>query len=60
GRFYVQELEILREDLERFNRQLRSARQEPIVPSTDLPEPPRGPVADDDVVMDDDHTEAAA
>src|SRR5690606_21187889 len=41
---------IIREDLERFNRQLRSARQEPIVPSTDLPEPPRGPVADDDVV----------
>ncbi len=51
---------ILREDLERFNRQLRSARQQPIVPSTDLPTPPRAPVADDDVVMgDDDHAEAA-
>ena len=50
---------ILREDLERFNRQVRAAGQPPIVPSTDLPEPPRGPVADDDVVMDDDHAEAA-
>lgn len=51
---------ILREDLERFNRQVRSAGGQPIVPSTELPEPPRGPVADDDVVMDDDHAETAA
>jgi len=39
---------ILREDLERLNRQLRAAGKEAIVPSTDLPTPTPGPVADDD------------
>jgi hypothetical protein len=39
---------ILREDLERLNRQLRAAGKEAIVPSTDLPMPTPGPVADDD------------
>lgn len=43
---------VLREDLARFNAQLRSARLEPVVPSTDLPAAPRGPVADDDVLLD--------
>jgi photosystem II stability/assembly factor-like uncharacterized protein len=43
---------VLKEDLERFNRQLRSARQQPIVPSTDLPTPRPAPVADDDVLME--------
>lgn len=42
----------LREDLERFNRQVRAAGQQPIVPSTDLPTPRPAPVADDDDVMD--------
>jgi hypothetical protein len=40
---------VLREDLERFNRQVRAAGQQPIVPSTDLPTPRPAPVADDDV-----------
>jgi photosystem II stability/assembly factor-like uncharacterized protein len=44
---------ILREDLERFNRQVRAARLAPIVPSTDLPTPPPAPIADDDMTMDD-------
>ena len=39
---------VLREDLERFNRQVRAAGQQPIVPSTDLPTPAPTPVADDD------------
>ncbi len=39
---------ILREDLERLNRQLRAAGKDAIVPSTDLPTPPPGPIADDD------------
>ncbi len=39
---------ILREDLERFNRQLRAAGKAVIVPSTDLPTPPPGPIADAD------------
>jgi hypothetical protein len=39
---------ILREDLERLNRQLRAAGKEAIVPSTDLPTPTPGPVANDD------------
>lgn len=37
---------ILREDLERFNRQVRAAGQPVIVPSTDLPTPAPAPVAD--------------
>lgn len=41
---------ILKEDLERFNRQLRSAGKDVIVPSTDLPTPAPGPVADDDLM----------
>lgn len=43
---------VLREDLERFNRQVRAAGQQPIVPSTDLPTPRPTPVADDDDMMD--------
>ncbi len=42
---------VLREDLERFNRQVRSAGQQPIVPSTDLPPPRPAPVADDDDML---------
>ena len=43
---------LLKEDLERLNRQIRAGGKEPIVPSTDLPTPPRGPVADDDVLTE--------
>jgi hypothetical protein len=42
---------LLREDLARFNAQVRAARLEPVVPSTDLPAAPRAPVADDDVTF---------
>lgn len=42
---------LLKEDLERLNRQIRAGGKDPIVPSTDLPTPPRGPVADDDDMM---------
>jgi hypothetical protein len=43
---------ILREDLERFNQQLRAAGQPVIVPSTELPTPPPSPVADDESALD--------
>jgi hypothetical protein len=38
--------QILKEDLVRFNRQVRAAGQKVIVPSTDLPTPAPAPVAD--------------
>ena len=41
---------ILKEDLERFNRQVRAAGQAVIVPSTDLPTPAPAPVADAELV----------
>jgi hypothetical protein len=40
---------ILREDLERFNREVERARLPKIVPSTDLPTPAPRPAMDDDV-----------
>ena len=39
--------QIIREDLARFNRQVRGAGQALIVPSTDLPAPAPGPAMDD-------------
>jgi photosystem II stability/assembly factor-like uncharacterized protein len=39
---------VLREDLERFNREVERARLPRIVPSTDLPTPPPRPAMDDD------------
>jgi hypothetical protein len=48
---------IIREDLERFNRQVRSAGLSPIVPSTDLPSPAPGPAMD---TLDEDAEKPAA
>jgi photosystem II stability/assembly factor-like uncharacterized protein len=43
---------ILREDLERFNREVERARLPKIVPSTELPTPAPRPAMDDDVTSD--------
>ena len=52
--------QILREDLERFNRQLRGAGKEIVVPSTDLPAPAPGPIANEDLADLEDLSETPA